>query len=673
MTATLERPTTATSKSVTVRPATRVRAVASADRFDASRLLCVYLALLIFIPSNQVLPGLGAAGAPALVFAVFLMVRWAVARVQGTTPGGRNFLRAALIFFALAMIISYFVAHTRPLTALEANSADRGLIRLTGWAGVLLTALDGVPNRQAFHRVVRFAAIGGVVLAIIGFLQSKTSINPVDYIHIPGLQLNDTDVATAPELRNGHPRVYGTTSHPIEYATVLVMLIALVGPLALRFRPDRQSRLWFVAMLAMVFAFPLAVARSGFLAAIGVAIVVIPGLARRQRLRLLVVAPIGIFAFHSAFPSLLGTIRDLFFYTADGQEVARTGDYPVVWQYFLTRPIFGRGFGTFLPIIYRTLDNQFLGTVVEAGVVGLSAFVMLHVAAIVTAFRARRRAVSTDDRLLGLFLVGIPVAALLASATFDALSFPIFAGVLFLCFGLCGAYARLMTEASGLPMPTRVPVARNLRVRVAASFICVALGAVAVEYVVSLPTVWESNSTVILAPVNYPAAIRFQGTNDTNDLADILQQSVVSSDTRDQIRATGATADYNVALGSGSLEYGTDVLGDGSLMHIQTSSTDSTQALRTDPAVVSAIEDRLAQLQDSANVDASVRVVVVNTNVSAVYALKAGGSRAYLAIAGLVLAFSWLSWTVTERWLARRRRNRVPARPERVDSVNRAP
>ena len=45
----------------------------------------------------------------------------------------------------------------------------------------------------------------------------------------------------------------------------------------------------------------------------------------------------------------------------------------IVLQYFQQRPIFGRGFSTFLPA-YRILDNQFLGLLVDIGIVGLVSF-----------------------------------------------------------------------------------------------------------------------------------------------------------------------------------------------------------------------------------------------------------------------------------------------------------
>ena len=206
---------------------------AAIEPFDGSQLLSIYLALLILIPSNLTVAALGAAGSPANIFGVVLFVRWIVARVQGATPRGWTFIRGALVFFALVTLASYLAANLRPLLALEVNGADRGIIRLLSWSGVVLVAMDGLPTRQAFRRVLEVAAGGGVFLGLVGLVQATTSFNPVDHLH--------------------HQRV-------------LVLMIALTAPLALKEKSNARSRWWFAGLITMGITFPLAVARSGFLA-----------------------------------------------------------------------------------------------------------------------------------------------------------------------------------------------------------------------------------------------------------------------------------------------------------------------------------------------------------------------------------------------------------------------
>ena len=451
---------------------------------------------------------------------------------------------------------SYLAANLRPLMDLETNGADRGIIRLMSWSGVLLVTMDGLPTRQAFRKVVEVAAGGGVVLGLLGLVQATTSFNPVDHLHIPGLRPLSLDKLAAPEIRNGLPRVYGTTSHPIEFATVLVLLIALTAPLALKEKPDKRSRWWFVGLVIMGITFPLAVARSGFLAIAALAIVVIPRLPRRARRRTLMVLPLGLVAVHSAFPGLLGTIRGLFFSAADGSEYARTDDYPVVVQYFRDKPLFGRGIDTLLADVYRVLDNQVLLSLVETGLVGLVAYLTLHIAAIRTAQRTRKIAVTADDRLLSQCLVGVPVAALVSSLTFDSFSFPMFAGLFFFAVGLTGAFSALL---NGERLPARPDGVRAESIRprgsrtaqVVLAVTCVIAAGAGLFWVKSTPITWVNMASTVVSPANLSAESRFAGTFNTSRLSEILQRIMQSSDVRDHLRAQGLSGQLHdrVAVG----------------------------------------------------------------------------------------------------------------------------
>ena len=625
-----------------VRRSRRLRHDVPIEPFDGSRLLCIYLALLVLIPSNLAISALGAAGSPSNIFGIVLLARWLVARAQGATPRGWTFLRSALAVFAMATLASYLAANLRPLTDLEVNGADRGLIRLMSWSGVLLVALDGLRTRQAIRRVIEVAAAGGVVLGLLGLLQATTSINPVDYLQIPGLRPLSLDKIAAPEIRNGLPRVYATTSHPIEYATVLVLMIAIAAPLALKEVRDKRSRWWFAGLVTMGITFPLAVARSGFLAAAMLAIVVIPRLPRRARRRVLLALPVGLAVVHSSFPGLLGTIQGLF--VSSGEDV-RTEDYPAVAQYVRDRPLFGRGFGTLLSGIYRVLDNQFLLTLVETGLVGLIAYITLYVAAIRTAQRARKLATTADDRLVCQCLVGVPVAALASSLTFDSFSFPMFAGLFFFAIGLSGAFSALLkaeastVEAGAAETPPVRPTGRRFA-RAAVAVACVIPAGLGVAWVKAAPITWTSTASTVVNTANTPQLTRFAGSIDTSRIAALIQRVMVSADTRAALRAQGYRADYTIAMESGSLEPGTDTIGYGPLIQAQAESHDAANSEATIQAVMREMGRRLEVLQEDGGVDPAVRAGLTQTFVSSSPSPeKSGGKRAYAALIALVVAY----------------------------------
>lgn len=641
--------------------------------FDGSRLLTIYLALLILIPSNLAIGALGAAGSPANIFGVILFGRWLVARTQRTTPRGWNFLRVALAFYALAIVLSYLFANLRPLTDLEVNGGDRGLIRLISWSGVALVAMDGLPTRAAFRRVLEVAAGGGVVLGLLGLMQATTNINPADHIHIPGLRPLSLDKLASPELRNGLPRVYATTSHPIEFATVLVLMIALTIPLALRENPDKRSRWWLAGLAVMGITFPLAVARSGFLAAAALGAVIIPRLPPRTRRRTLIALPLGLAAVHTSFPGLLGTIKTLFFAVGDGSEYARTSDYPVVAEYFREKPLFGRGFGTLISEIYRVLDNEYLLTLVEAGLVGLLAYFTLHIAMISTARRTRKAATNANDRLTAQAFVGVAAASLASAGTFDALSFPMFAGMFFFCIGLCGGFSRLIaaetaptTPAAAKPAPPRLTGLR----RAAVIATCVIVAAVGVHWIKSTPRTWVTTASTVVAPADTPQETRFAGALSTPLLADIVRQIMLSDEVRDGLAAKGYRASYTIALESGSLEFGTDVLDSGPLIQVEVQSHDPVNTEATARALMQEMNTRLHSLQEAGGVDPSVRGVLSQTFVAATpVPEKSGGKRAYAALLGLVVVL-YFALQAAVRRIPYRRRTPPPRahRPEEIRS-----
>ena len=94
------------------------------------------------------------------------------------------------------------------------------------------------------------------------------------------------------------------------------------------------------------------------------------------------------------------------------------------------------------------LDNQFLLTTVEMGLVGLVALhsLLLGTAALVRSVHRRRPGTATAELAWALFAsILVPLCSF---ATFDGLSFPLISGVLFLLLGCCGALWRLETPAS---------------------------------------------------------------------------------------------------------------------------------------------------------------------------------------------------------------------------------
>jgi hypothetical protein len=130
----------------------------------------------------------------------------------------------------------------------------------------------------------------------------------------------------------------------------------------------------------------------------------------------------------------------------------RTADYdasrPDVWSHIA----FGRGFGSYDPLTYRVLDSEILGPLVETGVVGLAAYLMIGFALI--GF-SRKTASRGDPRWSPVALYGVSagVILLISSILYDFLGFPHGAFTFLYFAGLVVAVIRPGAQA---PAPPRV-------------------------------------------------------------------------------------------------------------------------------------------------------------------------------------------------------------------------
>ena len=415
-------------------------------RIDATTLLTVYLVLLLVIPAGLVVSPLGGAGSPAQLLGLLAALWWGVQGVIKPKPTARirQPVRIAMLVLVTTVLVSYVLANLRPINAVELRAADRGLLILFSWLGIMFLAMDGIRSRARLDVLLNRLALGGGLLATLGIVQFFSGQLLVDQIVIPGLSPSNSIVDLMGA--NGFNRPAGTALHPIEFGVVLTMIL----PIALHYALDRQLngrlRRWF-PVVAIAVALPLSISRSAILGATVVLLMLFPTWSRTRRLNAtLVLGALGVLVFVTV-PGLLGTLASLFTGIAsDSSALSRTGSYDLAIEFISRAPIFGRGFGTFLPG-YRILDNQYLGIAIELGIVGLVIVITLFLSGFRTAWGVRQRASDQVTRQLAQSIAAMIAAGALSLALFDAFSFPMVAGLLFLSLGLAAALNRL--EALG--------------------------------------------------------------------------------------------------------------------------------------------------------------------------------------------------------------------------------
>lgn len=410
---------------------------------DGVGFLTLYLVLAFAIPSRLGVAPLGAAGTPAQLLGLAGLLWWVWDRVAAPVEDNRRTrpVRTAAFLLIAAMMASYVAGVMRPLSSVELNAMQVGLLSALGWLGVLLIAHDGIPDRARLEVIVQRIVLAVGLFAMLGVAQFVTGRPFTNLIDIPGLSSSQSLVSI--QTRAGFNRPAGTALHPIEFGTILAMTL----PLALHvlFHAGHLGRLrrWF-PVLAIAVAIPLAISRSAIIGALVTAIIVLPSWTPEARRRAVGAMALGALGMFVLIPGFLGTITDLFLGVgSDGSARSRTDSYALAWSFIQQTPLTGRGLSTFLPE-YRILDNQYLLTLIDMGLVGLITLLGLLVSGLVVALRCRRRATSTAvDRSLALALFAGIAGAGMTFAFFDAFAFPTFTGLTFVLLGLCGAIGPL--------------------------------------------------------------------------------------------------------------------------------------------------------------------------------------------------------------------------------------
>ena len=432
---------------------------------DAVAAISIHVFLLLIVPSNLTIAGLAAYGRPSLIWGLLLLLWWIVWRLQASPPSASSFRQPVKLFFLAFMtiaLISFSAALLRGQPMDQISPAMSALVRIASWAGVLLVAMDGVTKPQQLVRVLRLLVIVGGALALLGLAQFATGQTFLAWVSaLPGIQFNADDTVSA---RGTFSRGAGTAIHPLELVTVLigVLPMAIVCGVTRGFADGREKRglLWWAPAGLIVMACLVSVSRSAIIGLLVASMVSLPAVPRRQRWTAVVLALLGAVVLSAAVPGLFSTIVNLFAGASeDSSTQSRTDALARVPEFMASSPLLGAGFGTFLPRYY-IFDNQWVMLLVELGILGTIAFAGFILASTWSALRAKKMARSEQDVMLGQSLAASVIALGTAYSFFDALAFPMSAGLLFLTAGLSAALYRITEEAHS-PGGTNDPGSRS--------------------------------------------------------------------------------------------------------------------------------------------------------------------------------------------------------------------
>lgn len=426
-------------------------------RNEAVLLLQVYALAMLVIPSDVVVSAVGATGHAGGLVATVALALWAGSTLFGLhDPSATRYPpRLALGVVWAVSLGSYAVMDLSQRTSAELLGADRWLLKLAAVSGVVLVAAEWLRDELDVRRVLRAATWGGAVCGSVAALQFWASLDLARYLRmVPGFTLNADNVAI--QTRAALNRAAGTAIHPIELGVVAAMLLPLAVYLAIHDTDRPAWRRWVLAGLVSL-GVPASVSRSALLAvtvSVGIFVVLLPAL---HRLAALTVAPVAVALVVTAAPGLATTLRAFVVAGPSEPSIAtRLSDYAFVEERVAQRPWLGQGGGTYFPRdTFEILDNQYLTSAVEQGLVGVVAIAVFYFGLPVAAALIARR--HTSDPGLRTLLAALGAAAAsgaVSSVAFDSLSFPMFTGVHALVVGLIGTCWLLVRSREAQVVPS---------------------------------------------------------------------------------------------------------------------------------------------------------------------------------------------------------------------------
>jgi hypothetical protein len=318
------------------------------------------------------------------------------------------------------------------------------------------------------------------VVAFFSLVEFRTGYNIFNHLSGLGVRLTILPQQLGDPTgfaRDGRLRVYASAQHPIALSAALTMLVPVALYIA---RTSRQLRWWLLAGLYVV-AVCATVSRVGIVMLL-VIVGVLLWLRPRETRRLWpLVIPLALVV-HIAAPGTLGALKDAFLPTGGllAQEsknqvgsgrLATLG--PTLHREVIPHLVIGEGFGTRVvgtdadaPPNGPILDDQWLGTTAETGLLGTFAWIWLLVRFIRRMGRAAKADEDAPDGWLYVALAASVAAFAVAMLLFDAFSFIQVTFILYFMLALGMASLRLREERSRLVVrenPWRGPVVAPLR------------------------------------------------------------------------------------------------------------------------------------------------------------------------------------------------------------------
>lgn len=392
----------------------------------------------------------------------FIVGTWALVLAAGGRDAPK--LRTTWIHVALGAVVAVaflsLVLEARTLNhTLEFDTSVKKLTLLASYASLFVVVASVVRRTEvrAFMTYTLFLAIACALGMIIEFRFQYNPFYALSDALLPGIfQVGIVDPNAIDEI--GRRAVQGPGQVPLEAVAMLAMALPIALVRLMQSERGRERVLYGLAAGVLLAAMVATFRKTAFLAPISVCLT----LAYLRRRELIKLAPLGIvlvLVIQVLSPGALSAVAGQLDRKRLGVTTVsdRTADYdairPDVWSHLA----FGRGYGSYEHTSYRILDMELLRQLIEVGVVGLLAYLMLAVAVVAVA-RGPIRARRPDDTPVALAVAAAAVCFLVVSTLFDVMSFPhvpyIFLWMAALLAVMCGPGSQAVGERTPSSEPT---------------------------------------------------------------------------------------------------------------------------------------------------------------------------------------------------------------------------
>jgi O-antigen ligase len=421
-------------------------------------LLGLILVVILFVPIRRYMVGgeLPFELEPYRVIIAAVLGCWLCAvaadpRVRVRASG----LEAPIGVLLVAMLLS--MAANLPRVNAAGATVIKNFTFYLSYILVLYFIVSIVRARKDLDRMIALLVGGGTILAVAALVEWRTSTNFFNwYSHVAPF-LHYVDEGIAQERGSGF-RARASAQHPIALTAALVMLL----PLAIYLYQRHQRRIWLAAAALLTLGALSTGSRTGMvmLAALLVSFLCIRF---RDTVRLLPMLLPMLVVIQVGMPGTLGTMKSMLNPSYlikeqsydQGASAGRAADLGPALDRWATKPFLGSGFGTTVAdpnapkeSEQQILDDQWLGSLLEIGAIGVLALLWLFVRA-VRRLTAAARGVTGADAWLAVALAAAIISFAAGMLTFDAFAFIQVTFLAFVLLALSSVAVRALAPQDG--------------------------------------------------------------------------------------------------------------------------------------------------------------------------------------------------------------------------------